>query len=214
MSLILHSVVVEVSDFTYFCLFLIDSLFIFLQLTLLFFVVSVDVLDLSFSMVFTTTVYFNQTHAQALAVAIANFMNISRDRVIVTIISVTSIQKREVKFHSQGSGFNVEVEVTILEGTPQQQQNEPPPDQVITDFLNQLQNNHTVFETQYQNTPGSPPNGISFVLAAPNPTGTEQNGVPLNPRMNGFPFEVLNSIQFFVSFVELKFSEHLNCFHL
>jgi hypothetical protein len=74
----------------------------------------------------------------------------------------------------------------VCVGDQNQQQNEPSPEQVITDFLNQLQQNHTVFETQFQNATGSPPNGVSFVFATPQPTGTERTGVSLNPRMHMF----------------------------
>lgn len=101
-------------------------------------------------------------------------MNISRSRVIVTIVSVSPLSKRVIQ---QGQGYEVEVDVTILEGTA----SEPSAEQVIIDFLNQLKQNHTIFENQYQNTPGAPTSGISVVFAAPTPTGTEQNGVPLNP---------------------------------
>lgn len=66
----------------------------------------------------------------------------------------------------------------------QNQQNEPSPEQAINEFLNQLQQDRTVFETQYQNATGSPTNGVSFVLATPQPTGTERTGVSLNPRMH------------------------------
>jgi hypothetical protein len=81
--------------------------------------VSTFCLDLTFLLEFTTTEYFNETHAQILGDVIAQFMNISRNRVIVRILSVTPLQKRDLTFQEQGQQlFNVQVEVTILEGFP------------------------------------------------------------------------------------------------
>jgi hypothetical protein len=80
--------------------------------------VSTFCLDLTFLLEFTTTEYFNETHAQILGDVIAQLMGINRTRVIVTIISVTPLQKRDLTLQEQGQqGFNVHVEVTILQGS-------------------------------------------------------------------------------------------------
>lgn len=82
------------------------------------FCVSFCCLDLTFLLVFIFPEYFNETHAQILGDVIAQLMGINRTRVIVTILSVIPLQKRDLTLQEQGQqGFNVQVEVTILQGS-------------------------------------------------------------------------------------------------